>query len=367
MSLEQDSKELKDYKSALDQVAEVTITDVQGVIIYVNDKFSEISKYSKEELVGKTHRLINSGYHPKEFFKELWDTILDGKIWNGEVRNKTKNGNYVWADTTIVPFLNDNGKPYQFLAIRTDITDRKEMEEKLKEAIEVKSQFVSLVSHELRTPLTAIKQGIDIVASGTTGEVNDEQKEFLGLAKRNVDRLSRLINGVLDFQKLQAGKMEFVKEPHNLNEVVMETYRTMEPLVAQKGLEFKVKVEESLPEIQFDRDKIVQVITNFVNNAIKFTDQGKIEITVTKDGNVVRVSVGDTGIGFSENESHKLFKSFEQLQAGKQYSGGTGLGLAISKEIIDRHNGKIGATSQEGKGSVFYFTLPIVERRQGNG
>jgi PAS domain S-box-containing protein len=339
---------------------------VEGVIVYVNQKFCEISKYSKEELLGQTHRLINSGYHSKEFFKGLWDAILDGEIWKGEVRNKTKDGSYIWAETTIVPFLDEDKEPYQFLAIRTDITQRKRMEEELKEAIEVKSQFVSLVSHELRTPLTAIKQGIDIVASGTTGEVNGEQKEFLDLAKRNVDRLARLINGVLDFQKLQAGKMEFVKEPHSINEIVLETCKTMEPLAHEKGLELKVNTDESLPEFPMDRDKVMQVVTNFINNAIKFTDQGGIEVGVSREENMVRVCVKDTGIGFSEEESHRLFKSFEQLQAGKQYSGGTGLGLAISKEIIDRHNGKIGATSRPGEGSVFYFTLPILERRKGD-
>ena len=361
--MDQVNKELRDYKFALDQVAVVTITDVDGKILYVNDKFCEISKYSREELIGKTHRIINSGYHPKAFFKDLWETIGAGKIWKNEVRNKAKDGTYYWADTTIVPFLRADGRPYQYLAIRVDITRRKETEEKLKEAMEVKSQFISLVSHELRTPLTAIKQGIDIVDSGTTGDVNDQQREFLGLAKKNVDRLARLISSVLDFQKLQAGKMEFAFEPHDLNEVVGEVYRTMKPLVEAKGIELKVTTDENLPRVKFDQDKIIQVITNFINNAIKFTDQGQIAITVAGEDNIAHVTVKDTGIGFAEKDKEKLFRSFEQLEGGKKYSGGTGLGLAICKEIIDRHNGKIWATSQEGHGSVFHFALPIIERR----
>jgi PAS domain S-box-containing protein len=362
--MEQVNQELHDYKFALDQVAVVTITDVDGEIIYVNDKFCELSKYSREELIGQTHRIINSGYHPKELFKDLWDTVGAGKIWKNEVKNKAKDGTCYWADTTIVPFLDGDKRPYQYLAIRVDITQRKEMEEELKEALEAKSQFVSLVSHELRTPLTAIKQGIDIVDSGTTGEVNDQQREFLGLAKSNVDRLTRLINGILDFQKLQAGKMEFSMEKHNLNKAATEIYKTMKPLTEDKGLNLIITTDERLPKIRFDRDKIIQVMTNFLNNAVKFTDEGSIEIAIERKDNVAHVMVKDTGIGFSEEDKGKLFKSFEQLESGKKYSGGTGLGLAISKQIIDGHSGKIWATSQKGRGSVFHFALPVVERRE---
>ncbi len=244
--------------------------------------------------------------------------------------------------------------------------DLREAKKHLENALEVKSEFTSMVSHELRTPLTAIKEGINIVLDGTAGKINSEQKDFLDTAKRNVDRLARLINDVLDFQKLESGKIKFNMIPGDINEVVAETEKSMELAAKDKKLKLTVMLDKKIPKINFDRDGIIQVLTNLINNAIKFTDKGGIVITTSCDpkNNAVLVSIKDTGRGIKKEDLPRLFQRFEQLEKGKQRkTGGTGLGLVISKEIIRRHNGKIWAESGLGQGATFSFVLPVNERR----
>lgn len=254
------------------------------------------------------------------------------------------------------------------LNVLEDLTEAKARLEKyareLEEAIKVKSEFTSTVSHELRTPLAAIKEGIAIVLDGTSGALGEEQKKFLDIAKRNVDRLARIINDLLDFQKLESGKMPFGIEEHDINETVKEAAVTMVSLAEQKGLEFILNLDDSLPKIDFDRDKILQVLLNLINNAVKFTEKGTITVVTSLGDNFVKVSVQDTGPGIRKEDIPKLFQQYEQLGKGIERTiGGTGLGLVISREIIEGHKGKVWAESEFGKGSSFNFVLPVKERR----
>ncbi len=240
--------------------------------------------------------------------------------------------------------------------------ERKLAEKEIKEAIEIKSEFISMVSHELRTPMTSIKEGISIVLEGAAGQINDDQKELLDIAKRNVDRLARLINDVLDFQKLQADKMRFDMRNSSINEAVEEVYKAMLPSAKEKGLDFSLNLDGALGKVKFDVDKIIQVLINLLNNAVKFTEKGHIIIATSKLENEIQVSVSDTGCGMKQEDLPKLFHKFEQLRRGEERkTGGTGLGLAICKEVIERHNGKIWAESEAGKGSTFCFALPTTE------
>jgi signal transduction histidine kinase len=238
--------------------------------------------------------------------------------------------------------------------------ERKKVERKLKDAIEAKSQFMSMVSHELRIPLASIKESINIVLDGLVGKITNEQRGCLDIAKRNIDRLNRLISDLLDFNKLEAGKMNFNMGDNNANETAKEVYDTMLPVAKEKKINLVLELDGNLPIASFDKDKVTQVLSNLVNNALKFTKGGRIIITTSKREDTIQVSVSDTGCGIKKEDLPRLFHEFEQLgTVGVEKIRGTGLGLAISREIITRHNGDIWAESEVGKGSTFFFTLPL--------
>ncbi len=248
-----------------------------------------------------------------------------------------------------------------------DITELKLSKQTIKqvrEQADKKVQFVSTVSHELRTPLTAMKGSIDILLNKAVGEINCRQEELLDVTKRNIDRLNILINDVLDFQKLEANKTRFDMQKNDINELIKEIKKTTSPLANKEGLKLITKLDETLPKMNFDRNSIIQVLTNLVNNAIKFTDKGSIKITTNKSDNTIRVSIEDTGIGIKKEDLPKLFDEFEQLSdVNNRKTGGTGLGLAISRKIIKEHNGTIWAESEFGQGTTVSFVLPVKERR----
>jgi len=234
-----------------------------------------------------------------------------------------------------------------------DITKIKQAEEEIKKAMALRSQFISMVSHELRTPLAAIKGGVDLILSERKGPLNKEQKEFLDISKRNVDRLARLINSVLDYQKLDAGRMEFNMEKGDINELISDVSKQMEPLIKEKGLVLRISLGTDIPRINFDKDKIEQVFMNLINNALKFTEKGSVTVTTSKDDNTVKVTVKDTGIGMSVDSLGRLFEPFRTTK-----KGGMGLGLTISRKIIEKHGGSIRVESAPGAGTTFIVKLP---------
>jgi len=243
-----------------------------------------------------------------------------------------------------------------------------ENKEKIREALSIKSDFISTVSHELRTPLTAIKESLSIILNENLKNFSPSQKQFLNIAQKNVNRLARLINDVLDFQKMETSKTKLSFQKNNINSVARDVYQTLNPLAKEKKLNLILKTEKKLPSSQFNKDKITQVLLNIVNNSVKFTTTGNITIkTAKKNSNALHISVKDTGPGIKKKDLPKIFHSFEQIGKGsKRKAGGTGLGLAISKELIQKHNGKIWAESKFGKSTTVHFLLPIKERRQPN-
>src|SRR3954464_3739980 len=201
MRLEERTRDLADVNYALEKSAIVAVTDVRGIITYVNDKFCEISKYSRDDLLGQDHRILNSGYHPEEFIRGLWTTIANGHIWRGEIRNRAKDGSFYWVDTTIVPVLNAAGKPYQYMVIRYEITGRKDSEKRLQEqaALARLGEMAAVVAHEVKNPLAAIKGALQVIGGRMPEAARDRM--IVGEIVARVDSLNDIVQDLLVFAR----------------------------------------------------------------------------------------------------------------------------------------------------------------------
>jgi len=338
--------------------------DIAGTYLGCNRAFEEFVNMTEKDIIGKTDWDLFSQEEAESFRENDQQMLTQGEARHNEEWISYKDGRRLLLDTLKTPFFDETGNVIGLLGISRDITERKTAERELKRAAAIKSEFTSMVSHELRTPLAVVIEAIKIVADGSCGALNPEQQDYLSVAERNVDRLGRLINDVLDVQKLESGMMEFDLREHDINELVSAAMEPMRPIAQRKDLTMTSSLAPDMPRIKFDSDKITQVVTNLLNNSIKFAKSGGIFVTTEKGNNYVKVSISDTGPGIRKEDMSKLFGKFEQIfkEEGKRPEG-TGLGLAICREIINRHSGTIWAKSEFGKGSVFSFVLPVVERR----
>ena len=268
---------------------------------------------------------------------------------------------YIRKDGTRIPIAfacamldEENG-----IGIILDITDRKKTEEALAALAVAKSKFASTISHELRSPLAAIKEATNLVLDGSMGPVNDGQKDVLGTAKDNIDRLGRLINNVLVYQKMETGKFSLVLNEDDINDVVREVHKNAMLLAGGRSADLVIELGADLPKIKFDKDRIFQVLTNLSTNAMKYSESGAIVIQTQLGNGGIHISVRDSGPGIKTEYLEKIFEPFSQV--GDHHKEGTGLGLAISKEIVLAHHGRIWAESEARKGSAFHFILPFEE------
>jgi PAS domain S-box-containing protein len=360
-------KQLVDYKFAFDQHAIVAITNPNGDITFANQKFCDISGYELEELLGRNHRVLNSGTHPKAFFVEMYQEIVNGKIWHGEICNRRKNDELYWVKTTIVPFLNNQNKVTSYISIRTDITERKKDAEKLKVALrkaelatESKTQFLATMSHEIRTPLNGVI-GMATLLSDTN--LDDDQKEYVQIIEKSSQILLSIINDILDLTKIESEQVEL----ESLTLDVMETFNNclniFDIQAKQKGIELTKNYSNDIPQYLLgDVTRLQQIVFNLLGNALKFTSQGFIDFSLIvkskKDKEIIlQGCVSDSGIGIPKNKLNQLFKPFSQADSSttRKY-GGTGLGLAICEKLLKLMGGEIWVESEEGKGSKFFFT-----------
>lgn len=360
-SLSTSLQEMMYFKRALDATSIVAITNARGVITYVNDTFCEVSKYDREELVGKTHKVINSGYHPRGFFKELWKTINNGDIWVGEIKNRAKDGSYYWVLTSIVPFRNQQGDIYQHLVIRQDITKLKEAKEllaaqnvNLKLRNKEMEQFAYIASHDLQEPLRTIMNSVDLLEEEYKGKLDATGDRCLDILDRASHRMSDLIAGLLEYARIgQKGEHSRV----DCNELIRVIQEDLGVRIEETQTTFEL---ENLPEIVAYETELRLLFQNLITNAIKFAQSGispHIRIGAQEQEDLFTFSVQDNGIGIADEYKKTIFFIFQRLHAQSTYEG-TGIGLAHCQKIVQLNGGDIWVESQPNEGSTFYFTIP---------
>jgi PAS domain S-box-containing protein len=469
-------------KSFVDEHALVSTIDADGNIIDVSEKFCAATGYSRAELL-KDYKRLRPSDVPESFYDSIWETIRSGKPWRGEIKNNKKNGQHLWALTTIVPLLDENNKPLKYVEVRTDITlqkytesaERKAADHKLnqlrasldlatdeiylfcadelkyiylnkaglqkvgrteeecigktlgeidfrfnpenfegyieplvsgrqdtvvfetifddqipveislqliksvgenphfiaivrniterKKVEKAKSEFISTISHELRTPLTSISGALSLMKSGAAGDFPESMNSLMNIAVANSKRLGTLVNEILDFEKIEAGKMDMKLVNLDIIEVVKNAVDANSTFASQFGIKFKI-VGSHLPTIvNGNEGGLQQVMANLLSNAAKFsTPNGTVEISLQQRQAAIRISVADTGTGIPDEAQPFIFERFRQADSSDtRKSGGTGLGLSIAKYIVEQHGGPLAFTSTLGEGSTFYFELPIVD------
>ncbi len=319
--------------------------------MFVNPAWKNISGYNIDDCIGKKF-LSFIPLNQKEVFFTSFQEIVENRRDSISTKFQIvrQDGNLSWVEIHLTPMIENRS----IVGVLSDITERIRIDT-------LRDEFISTVSHELRTPMCAIQEGLHLIQEPQSGELNETQKQLLEITIRNIDRLSGLINNVLDYQKYQSETKHITLYYESLHDTIQEAILLMEPIVKQKGLTIQSILDPYVPLVMFNKDSILQVCINLINNAIKFTEKGGITIRTLKFDHEVCVCVEDTGIGIPTESISELFESFTQLS--KEYSNkmkGTGLGLSICKKIILRHNGKIWVESTIGMGSTFYFTIPLV-------
>jgi PAS domain S-box-containing protein len=342
-------KELNDLKNALNETTIFAITDKYDQIIYANDKFCEISKYSKEELLGQNHdALLNSGYHPKGFFKNVMETIQQGSVWKGEIMNKAKDGSSYWVNTTIIPFLNSDGEAYQHISIQNDITEQKTNEELLRksEKLSLVGELAAGIAHEIRNPLTTIKGFVQLLSQ--TRE--DADLSYAKTILMEIDRINFIVSEFMVLAKPHA----IYYSKCNVSEILLNIISLLSAEAALKNVRITHSFTSNKLYVFGEIHQLKQVFLNMLKNSIEaMPDGGNIHITTQSERQHISVSIEDDGIGMSQEQIQKLGAPFYTTK-----ETGNGLGLMVSYKIIQNHKGSIIVKSNVDKGTTFKIIFP---------
>lgn len=348
VALESSMRRLQDVQYALDQSAIVAATDQTGKITYVNDKFCEISHYTRDELIGQDHRLINSGHHSKDFIATLWRTIARGQVWRGELRNRAKDGSIYWVDTTIVPFLDQRGKPWQYLSIRSDITQRKLAEAKLRDeaALTQMGRMSAVVAHEVRNPLAALRGSLQVLASRLP--VDLPGREIITPMLARIDALNQTVKDILTYSKPSPPKLQRVA----LDRLVPEVAAAARAAVP--GAQIEVIGEPVV--VRADPEMIRAVLLNLLLNACHASGTAAVEVRTTVSRTTCTVEILDRGPGLPAEVRQHLFEPFITTR-----QGGTGLGLPIANRLTIQQGGTLTIEDRPGGGTAAVVRLPNIE------
>ena len=358
--------QLQAQNNTLNKIAIVSITDLEGNIISVNENFCNSTGYNRDELLGRNHRILKSGEHSNKDFSKMWKTITNGKTWRGELKNKKKNGKYFWADTAIAPIFDDNGKPKQFFSLQFEITRRinyldqlTTKSEELEDLNKLKDKLLSIVSHDFRSPLNSLRGTLTLFLKGAIS--NKELNMLTEDLVEKLDNTYNLLENLLNWAKSQMQGMKVYAKKVNLKTITEDCVGLLSPIADKKLVKIVNNINTPISAFA-DNEMVKLVIRNLMSNAIKFTTAGnKIILEAKPDKDFVTVSIKDNGTGISNENQDKLFKLESFSTRGTSNESGMGLGLLLCKDFVDKNGGKIWFESELEKGSTFYFTLPLKE------
>lgn len=330
-------------------------------IVFVNQAFERRTGYSSEEVIGKTPRFLQGEHTSRTELTRIKNALRAWQPIRSQLLNYTKSGQPFWIELDIVPVANSVGWFTHWVAVERDITERMRSDQR-------KMEFISTVSHELRTPLTSILGSLGLLMGGVLGELPEKPQAMLKLAHENSQRLGRMINDLLDVQKMEAGMMHFDLVPHSLESLLRDAITSNQPFATRHHVQLVIAGEIPEVQVQVDAGRFQQVLANLLSNACKYSHAEHL-VTIAAmmtPHKRLRIEIRDTGEGIPEEFRERIFQKFAQADSSdSRAKGGTGLGLAITKEIVQQMHGEIGYQSVLGEGTVFFIELPHHDE-QGN-